>query len=170
MLSVHSRRDIIIRNSNSCRTGDIHPIGHIVLHWLLAPRKLPLKTIFRLTAIWPYRKWNAGVPAAIKLAQGYMKPKAATATCSKRSNNHFGIKCKTNWTGETVYHDDDALGECFRKYPSAEDSYRDHSNFLKAAADTPFCSTSNLPITRLGLWPQTRRLYATNPPLSADHH
>ena len=49
----------------------------------------------------------------------------------KKSNNHFGIKCKDTWTGQTVSHDDDAAGECFRKYDSPEDSYRDHSNFLR---------------------------------------
>ena len=47
-----------------------------------------------------------------------------------KSNNHFGIKCKRNWTGDKVYHDDDAKGECFRSYPSVEASYRDHAEFL----------------------------------------
>ncbi|WP_418669766.1 glucosaminidase domain-containing protein, partial [Alistipes finegoldii] len=46
------------------------------------------------------------------------------------SNNHFGIKCKRNWTGEKVYHDDDAKGECFRSYPTVEASYQDHAEFL----------------------------------------
>jgi hypothetical protein len=46
------------------------------------------------------------------------------------SNNHFGIKCKTGWTGQVVYHDDDARGECFRSYMAAADSYRDHSDYL----------------------------------------
>ena len=46
------------------------------------------------------------------------------------SNNHFGIKCKDSWTGQVVYHDDDARGECFRSYAAAADSYRDHSDYL----------------------------------------
>ena len=74
---------------------------------------------------------RTGVPASIKLAQGIHETMAGTSSLVLKSNNHFGIKCKTGWTGESVSHDDDARGECFRKYPTAEDSYRDHSNFLK---------------------------------------
>ena len=74
---------------------------------------------------------RTGVPASIKLAQGIHETMAGTSVLVLKSNNHFGIKCKSNWAGESVSHDDDARGECFRKYPSAEDSYRDHSDFLK---------------------------------------
>lgn len=74
---------------------------------------------------------RTGVPASIKLAQGIHETMAGTSVLVQKSNNHFGIKCKSSWTGESVSHDDDARGECFRKYPSADDSYRDHSNFLK---------------------------------------
>ncbi len=74
---------------------------------------------------------RTGVPAAIKLAQGIHETTAGTSNLVLRSNNHFGIKCKSNWTGESVSHTDDAPDECFRKYPSADQSYRDHSDFLK---------------------------------------
>lgn len=74
---------------------------------------------------------RTGVPAAIKLAQGINETLAGTSQLVVRSNNHFGIKCKSTWTGESVKHDDDARGECFRKYPSVVDSYKDHSDFLK---------------------------------------
>jgi hypothetical protein len=74
---------------------------------------------------------RTGVPASITLAQGIHESGAGQSKLVLASNNHFGIKCKTNWTGESVRHDDDAKGECFRKYPKAEDSYRDHSDFLK---------------------------------------
>jgi Mannosyl-glycoprotein endo-beta-N-acetylglucosaminidase/LysM domain len=74
---------------------------------------------------------RTGVPAAITLAQGIHESGAGLSELVKASNNHFGIKCKSNWTGESVRHDDDAKGECFRKYPQAADSYRDHSDFLK---------------------------------------
>lgn len=74
---------------------------------------------------------RTGVPASIKLAQGINETMAGTSDLVLRSNNHFGIKCKSTWTGESVRHDDDARGECFRKYPNAEDSYRDHSDFLR---------------------------------------
>ena len=74
---------------------------------------------------------RTGVPASIKLAQGIHETMAGTSELVRKSNNHFGIKCKTGWSGAKVYHDDDAAGECFRSYDSAELSYRDHSNFLK---------------------------------------
>ena len=74
---------------------------------------------------------RTGVPAAITLAQGLLETEAGQSDLVKASNNHFGIKCKSDWTGATVYHDDDAKGECFRSYNSAEESYRDHSDFLK---------------------------------------
>lgn len=75
--------------------------------------------------------YRTGVPASIKLAQGIYETSAGTSMLVMKSNNHFGIKCKSNWKGESVSHDDDAKGECFRKYNSAEDSYKDHSDFLK---------------------------------------
>ncbi|GAA0523367.1 glucosaminidase domain-containing protein [Chitinophaga japonensis] len=74
---------------------------------------------------------RSGVPAAIKLAQGILETQSGNGWLVLHSNNHFGIKCKNNWIGETVNYDDDARQECFRKYPSAMDSYRDHSTFLR---------------------------------------
>ena len=67
---------------------------------------------------------RTGVPASIKLAQGIHETMAGTSDLVRRSNNHFGIKCKSNWTGESVSHDDDARGECFRKYPEAYQSWK----------------------------------------------
>ena len=74
---------------------------------------------------------RTGVPASITLAQGIHESGAGTSDLVQRSNNHFGIKCKTEWTGEKVYHDDDARGECFRKYDDPFISYKDHSDFLR---------------------------------------
>lgn len=74
---------------------------------------------------------RTGVPASIKLAQGIHETEAGKSNLVMRSNNHFGIKCKTAWEGNKVYHDDDARGECFRSYIKPEDSYMDHSDFLK---------------------------------------
>src|ERR1700709_2469865 len=73
---------------------------------------------------------RSGVPASIILAQGIHETQAGTSDLVIASNNHFGIKCKDNWTGAVVYHDDDARGECFRSYAAASDSYRDHSDYL----------------------------------------
>ena len=71
-----------------------------------------------------------GIPASITMAQGILESDCGNSLLSMKSNNHFGIKCKRNWTGDKVYHDDDAKGECFRSYPSVEASYRDHAEFL----------------------------------------
>lgn len=76
---------------------------------------------------------RTGVPASIKLAQGIHETMAGKSDLVLRSNNHFGIKCKNTWSGNKVYHDDDARGECFRSYSSSTDSYMDHSNFLKGS-------------------------------------
>jgi LysM repeat protein len=75
---------------------------------------------------------RTGVPAAITLAQGLVESGCGEGDLCKRSNNHFGIKCKVDWTGDKVYHDDDQKNECFRSYPSVVESYKDHSDFLKA--------------------------------------
>src|SRR6185503_21243892 len=77
---------------------------------------------------------RTGVPAAIKLAQGIHETTAGTSELVKKSNNHFGIKCKSDWTGEKVSHTDDAPHECFRKYDDPLQSYRDHSDFLKSSS------------------------------------
>ena len=74
-----------------------------------------------------------GVPASITLAQGLLETESGNSSLVKKSNNHFGIKCKSNWTGPGVTHDDDAIGECFRSYKDAEESFRDHSNFLRGS-------------------------------------
>ena len=71
------------------------------------------------------------IPASITLAQGLLESGAGQSDLARRSNNHFGIKCHSDWRGGRVYHDDDLRGECFRKYKRVEDSYEDHSKFLK---------------------------------------
>lgn len=71
-----------------------------------------------------------GIPASIILAQGLLESGNGNSRLARAANNHFGIKCHTDWRGETLTHDDDAPGECFRKYDSAEESFRDHAEFL----------------------------------------
>ncbi len=71
-----------------------------------------------------------GIPASIILGQGILESGAGTGPLSNIANNHFGIKCHKEWTGESVSYDDDSAGECFRKYRESAESYRDHSLFL----------------------------------------
>ncbi len=70
-----------------------------------------------------------GIPASITLAQGILESGSGRGRLAAEANNHFGIKCH-DWTGDKIYHDDDERQECFRKYISAETSFRDHSEFL----------------------------------------
>ncbi len=72
-----------------------------------------------------------GIPASITLAQGILESGSGNSYLAKKGNNHFGIKCHSDWKGKTMYHDDDAKGECFRVYLSAAASFEDHSLFLK---------------------------------------
>jgi LysM repeat protein len=104
-----------------------------------------------------------GVPAAITLAQGLLETENGNSDLLKASNNHFGIKCKSTWTAETVSHDDDALGECFRKYKSAEDSYRDHSNFLRGNSRYDFLFKLDPSDYKDWAYGLRKAGYATNP-------
>jgi LysM repeat protein len=104
-----------------------------------------------------------GVPAAITLAQGLLETQNGNSDLLKGSNNHFGIKCKSSWAAETVSHDDDAPGECFRKYKSAEDSYRDHSNFLRGNDRYDFLFQLNPADYKAWAYGLSKAGYATNP-------
>ncbi len=74
---------------------------------------------------------RSGVPASITLAQGILESDYGRSKLAVKGNNHFGIKCKTDWQGRKIYIDDDRPNECFRRYSSVEESYRDHSDFLR---------------------------------------
>lgn len=81
---------------------------------------------------------RTGVPAAISLAQGILESQSGTGWLVEHSHNHFGIKCKSNWTGPVIYHNDDKRHECFRVYRTDDSSWRDHSDFLKNTARYAF--------------------------------
>lgn len=74
---------------------------------------------------------RTNIPASITLAQAILESSSGESSLASKFNNHFGIKCKSDWKGETTYKDDDKKNECFRAYPNAESSFIDHSNFLK---------------------------------------
>ena len=104
-----------------------------------------------------------GVPAAITLAQGLLESQSGNSDLVKESNNHFGIKCKSTWTSEFVKHDDDEPGECFRKYKTAEASYRDHSNFLRGSSRYDFLFQLNPTDYKAWAYGLLKAGYATNP-------
>lgn len=72
-----------------------------------------------------------GIPASITLAQGILESGMGYGRLATDANNHFGIKCHRDWNGKRIYHDDDEEGECFRVYKDPENSFRDHSLFLR---------------------------------------
>lgn len=106
---------------------------------------------------------RSGIPASVTLAQGILETEHGNSDLVKKSNNHFGIKCKSDWTGESVRHTDDAPNECFRKYPNAADSYKDHSDYLKNTAR--YASLFELDPSDYKGWAYglKRAGYATNP-------
>ncbi len=104
-----------------------------------------------------------GVPAAISLAQGILETENGNSDLVKKSNNHFGIKCKSSWTAQSVNHDDDAPGECFRVYKDADESYRDHSNFLRGSDRYAFLFKLNPKDYKAWAYGLRKAGYATNP-------
>lgn len=106
---------------------------------------------------------RTGVPASITLAQGIVETESGNSKLVKKSNNHFGIKCKETWTGPTVSHDDDARGECFRKYENAEQSYVDHSDFLRTRKHYDFLFGLDPADYKAWAYGLKKAGYATNP-------
>jgi LysM repeat protein len=104
-----------------------------------------------------------GIPASITLAQGLLETESGNSVLVKKSNNHFGIKCKSTWTGESVSHTDDAVGECFRKYNNPEDSYRDHSDFLRNSSRYSFLFSLEPTDYKGWAYGLKKAGYATNP-------
>lgn len=80
---------------------------------------------------------RSGIPASIILAQGVIESGNGKSKLATMAKNHFGIKCKKYWVGNTFFHKDDDRNEagvlipsCFRSYDLVIDSYVDHTNFL----------------------------------------
>jgi Mannosyl-glycoprotein endo-beta-N-acetylglucosaminidase/LysM domain len=106
---------------------------------------------------------RTGVPASITLAQGIVETESGNSKLVKKSNNHFGIKCKETWTGPSVSHDDDAPGECFRKYENPEQSYVDHSDFLRTRKHYNFLFGLDPADYKAWAYGLKKAGYATNP-------
>lgn len=106
---------------------------------------------------------NFGIPASIILAQGILESGAGQGKLATTANNHFGIKCYTDWTGETTLHDDDAIQECFRKYSNPEESYQDHAAIVSKRSR--YASLFKLPKGDYKGWAKGLKAagYATDP-------
>lgn len=106
---------------------------------------------------------RTGIPASITLAQGIIESDIGRSTLAREANNHFGIKCHNGWTGPTVRHNDDRRNECFRKYRSPEESYRDHSDFLVSGSRYDFLFEFESDDYRAWAKGLKKAGYATNP-------
>ena len=106
---------------------------------------------------------NYGIPASIILAQGILESGAGRGSLAMTANNHFGIKCHNDWTGESVLKDDDAAQECFRKYNDPAESFKDHATFLTGR--NRYATLFELPKDDYEAWAKGLRLagYATDP-------
>lgn len=135
---------------------------------LMAQHALPQQRISRAEYIATYKDhaikemFRSGVPASITLAQGILESGDGNSKLAREANNHFGIKCHSDWRGKTYVQDDDRKDECFRSYKHALESYRDHSEFLKRSR---YASLFTLKTTDYKGWAKGLKKagYATNP-------
>lgn len=106
---------------------------------------------------------RTGIPASITLAQGIIESDCGHSTLALQANNHFGIKCHDDWTGATFKHNDNNRNECFRKYNRAEESFYDHSDFLKSVSRYSFLFSLNSADYKAWAHGLKKAGYATNP-------
>ena len=130
---------------------------------LMAQRITPEEYIQTYKDIAMREMRNHKIPASITLAQGILESGAGNSTLAREAKNHFGIKCHKGWTGKTYHMDDDEKDECFRKYKNAEESFRDHSEFL--CGRSRYAALFDLEITDYKGWARGLKAagYATNP-------
>jgi LysM repeat protein len=106
---------------------------------------------------------RTGIPASITLAQGIIESDCGHSSLAREANNHFGIKCHDDWTGPTVRHHDNRRNECFRKYPKPEESFYDHSDFLKSGSRYSFLFSFGSNDYKAWAHGLKKAGYATNP-------
>lgn len=123
--------------------------------------------IVRFASIAVNEMYRSGVPASITLAQGIIESRSGQSALAADGNNHFGIKCHNSWKGRTMLVDDDRKDECFRVYDSAEESFRDHSDFLRYRDRYKFLF--DFPVTDYKSWAYGLKQagYATDPSYAA---
>lgn len=132
--------------------------------YLMAQEKMTTDQYIKKYSEWAIEEMErSGIPASITLAQGILESGSGNSRLARKGKNHFGIKCHSDWTGEKIYEDDDAKGECFRKYKNAYESFKDHSDFLMKHSRYSFLF--NLPIEKYKAWAKglQKAGYATNP-------
>ncbi len=122
-----------------------------------------LKYIARYKSIAQREMKEFGIPASITIAQGILESQSGKSELAQKANNHFGIKCHSDWQGDKYLYDDDELQECFRKYEKPEESYVDHSKFL--ANRRRYAFLFRLPKTDYEAWAKGLKKagYATDP-------
>ena len=130
---------------------------------LLAQRITPEEYIQTYKDIAIREMHDHKIPASITLAQGLLESGAGNSALAREAKNHFGIKCHKGWEGDTYIMDDDAKDECFRKYRNAEESFKDHSEFL--CGRSRYAALFELEITDYRGWAKGLKAagYATNP-------
>lgn len=104
-----------------------------------------------------------GIPASITLAQGLFETNFGVSKLAITANNHFGIKCHKSWNGPYIVHSDDRPNECFRKYETVKDSYRDHSMFLTTRPWYGFLFKIDVINYKAWAYGLKKAGYATNP-------
>ena len=133
-------------------------------NYLLAQRKMTANQyVERYKMIALYNRFEYKIPASITLAQGILESGLGGSYLAIEANNHFGIKCHSDWRGKRIYKDDDAKDECFRVYKNADDSYKDHALFLTGKSRYAFLFSYK--ITDYKKWAKGLKKagYATNP-------
>jgi len=117
------KREQVVINSNNTKIETVKktntPITNSTIKYINKYRKIAMESM---------RKYK--IPASITLAQGILESSSGNSELTRKSNNHFGIKCHKGWKGKRVYHDDDKKDDCFRVYKDPANSFKDHSLFL----------------------------------------
>lgn len=117
-------------NDTKFNKSELYPLPADPGYFKKFPIASTAEYINEFSKIAQYEMRAFGIPASITLAQGILESGSGKGELTQKTNNHFGIKCHTGWQGEFDFHDDDAKGECFRKYNHPMFSFRDHSIFL----------------------------------------
>ena len=103
------------------------------------------------------------IPASITMAQACLESGDGNSPLASDANNHFGIKCNSSWTGPSVRQNDDAKNECFRKYKTVIESFRDHSKFLAGSTRYTFLFDYDIKDYKKWAYGLKKAGYATDP-------